>query len=105
MQNDARNVTPQEQIDPVPRPIALVTGASSGIGRDFALALAARGYDLVVVARREDRLIALKREVATRFSARAMVIAMDLAVFLMPRGRRTRISCKSCVGRGCISRT
>jgi len=85
MQNDARNATPQQQIDPVPRPIALVTGASSGIGRDFALALAARGYDLVVVARREDRLIALKREVATRFSARAMVIAMDLAVTTAPR--------------------
>ena len=43
---------------------ALITGASSGIGRDMARYLASKGYDLILVARREERLIELKNELS-----------------------------------------
>lgn len=59
-------------------PVALVTGASSGIGERFARALAQRGSDVVLVARREDRLQQLADEMRDAYDIDAEVLAADL---------------------------
>ena len=58
---------------------AVVTGASSGLGKVYADRLAARGYDLLLVARRKDRLEAIAADLRARFPVQVQVLAADLA--------------------------
>jgi short-subunit dehydrogenase len=64
---------------------ALITGASSGIGREFARYHAQKGGDLIVVARRKDALESLKTELETHFGISVTAIAQDIG---SPAGAR-----------------
>lgn len=57
-------------------PRVLITGASSGIGRDMAIEFAKRGYDLVLVARDEEKLKSVRNEIKTNVE----IIPMDISV-------------------------
>lgn len=59
---------------------ALITGASSGIGRDMARVLAKKGYDLVLVARNAETLKQLAEELKEKQQIKIETIAMDLSI-------------------------
>jgi short-subunit dehydrogenase len=60
------------------RPLALITGASSGIGAVFARQIAARGFDLLLVARRGELLEKLAKELEARYGIQTEILVADL---------------------------
>ena len=62
----------------VPR-LALITGASQGVGREIALILAKQGWNLILVARSEEKLHALQEELASQYTVTAHILTADLA--------------------------
>ena len=71
-----QNLSTHEPMNPR---TALITGASSGIGAAFADVFAAEGFDLVITARREDRLRALAASLVERYRCRVHVVVADLS--------------------------
>ncbi len=65
--------------EPKPSSAALVTGASAGIGLEIASELAARGHNLVLVARRKDRLTEIAEDLAGKHGIRAEPVGCDLS--------------------------
>ena len=59
--------------------IALVTGASGGIGLEFARQLAARNYDIVLVSRNKEKLAKVKAELETQYNVKGHIIPCDLS--------------------------
>lgn len=59
---------------------ALITGASSGLGKEFAIQLAELGYNPVLVARRKDRLIELSKEIESKYRVECTVFNADLTI-------------------------
>ena len=58
---------------------AVVTGASSGIGLEISKVLARQGYDMILVARRRDRLEKLKKYLSKRYGTESVIIEEDLS--------------------------
>src|SRR5882672_8887828 len=59
---------------------ALVTGASSGLGVECAIALAIAGADLALIARREDRVVALAKQLSSAHGIKAIGIGADVTI-------------------------
>ena len=61
------------------KPWALVTGASAGIGAEFCRQLAGKGYRLVLVARRADKLQSVAGELKSSYDSDSLIITADLS--------------------------
>jgi hypothetical protein len=64
----------------LPNKIALITGASAGLGAEFAVQLAEKGYDLILVARREERLKLLSDTLQTKYGIKTTPLQADLSL-------------------------
>jgi hypothetical protein len=64
----------------LPNKIALITGASAGLGAEFAVQLAEKGYDLILVARREERLKLLSDTLQTKYGIKTTPLHLQYRV-------------------------
>ena len=76
---------------------ALITGASSGIGKDLAKEFAKKGLDLVIVARTEKKLVALKDKIEADYGVDVQVLALDLATADAPQSLMDALESKGLV--------
>ena len=74
---------------------ALITGASTGLGKIFAEALAARGMNVVLVARSQDALTALAERIEKRYAVQAISISADLTNRDAPRQIKAELDRKN----------
>ncbi len=65
--------------------VALITGASTGIGKELAIIHAQTGGDLIIIARSHDKLVALKNEIEAKFRVSVVVMATDLTLPEAPK--------------------
>lgn len=65
--------------------LAVITGASSGIGYEFGKVFAEQGHDVLLVARRENKLAELKRELESKYKVKAEILMKDLSLPDSPR--------------------
>jgi len=66
-------------VNPLTKPIALITGATSGIGAEYARRLAAEGYDLIITGRREMKIKALANQLSDSYGSAVDVILVELS--------------------------
>ncbi|MFJ6573863.1 SDR family NAD(P)-dependent oxidoreductase, partial [Streptomyces sp. NPDC091292] len=71
------------------KPTALITGASSGLGAEFAVQLAAQGHDVVLVARSRDRLEALAERLRSTCGVQAHVLDESFRMLTVCLGTQT----------------